>query len=130
MEAFSVLPQAEQDWLGDGDCRLLSNRFGSQDNIGLAMVTARAGEAAPSGTRMTFEAYDWQGNFVEEPPSLEVTGEQHALNPWKFGEPRLIKLCLNLPDDQPTDFRLSLISIAARISSRSVQYSSSALIRP
>ena len=130
MEAFSVLPQTENDWLSDGDCRLLSNSFGGQDNIGLAMVTARTGEAAPSGTRMTFEAYDWQGNFVEEPPSLEVTGEQQALNPWKFDEPRLIKLCLDVPDDQQTNFRLSLISIAARVSSRNVQYSSSALIRP
>ena len=130
MEAFSVLPQTENDWLSDGDCRLLSNSFGGQDNIGLAMVTARTGDAAPSGTRMTFEAFDWQGNFVEEPPSLEVTGEQQALNPWKFDEPRLIKLCLDVPDDQQTNFRLSLISIAARVSSRNVQYSSSALIRP
>ena len=130
MEAFSVLPQTENDWLSDGDCRLLSNSFGGQDNIGLAMVTARTGEAAPSGTRMTFEAYDWQGNFVEEPPGLEVTGEQQALNPWKFDGPRLIKLCLDVPDGQPVDFRLSLISIAARVSSRNVQYSSSTLIRP
>ena len=130
MEAFSVLPQTENDWLSDGDCRLLSNSFGGQDNIGLAMVTARTGEAAPSGTRMTFEAYDWQGNFVEEPPGLEVTGEQQALNPWKFDGPRLIKLCLDVPNDQPVDFRLSLISIAARVSSRNVQYSSSTLIRP
>ena len=130
MEAFSVLPQTDNDWLSDGDCRLLSSSFGGQDNIGLAFVTAQPGEAAPSETRMTFEAYDWQGHFVEEPPSLEVTGEQHALNPWSFSEPRLIKLCLEVPDDQQTNFRLSLISIAARISSRSVQYSSSALIRP
>ena len=130
MEAFSVLPQTENDWLSDGDCRLLSNSFGGQDNIGLAMVTARTGEAAPSGTRMTFEAYDWQGNFVEEPPSLEVTGEQQALNPWKFDEPRLVRMCLDIPGTGGNAFRLSLIAIAARTSSRNVQYSSSALIRP
>ena len=130
MEAFSVVPQVESDWLSDGDCRLLSSSFGDRDNVGLAMVTARTEEAAPSGTAMTFEAYDWQGNFVEEPPSLEVTGEQHALNPWSFSEPRLIKLCLKVPVGQPTNFRLSLISIAARISNRSVQYSSRTLIRP
>ncbi len=129
-EVFSALPQTDSDWLSDGDCRMLSDSFGSRDNIGLAMVTAQPGETAPSGTKMTFEAYDWQGNFVEEPPSLEVTGAQHALNPWKFSEPRLVKLCLDLPDDQPTGFRLSLISLAARVSSRNVQYSSSALIRP
>ena len=130
IEAFSVLPQTDSDWLGDSECRLLSNSFGTRDNIGLAMVTAQPGQAAPNGTRMTFEAYDWQGNFVDSPPSLEVTGEHHALNPWKFSEPRLIKLCLNLPDEQPTSFKLSLISIAARVSSRNVQYSASALIRP
>ena len=130
MEVFSVLTQTDSDWLSDGDCRILSNSFGSRDNIGLAMVTAQPGESAPSGTKMRFEAYDWHGNFVEEPPSLEVTGTQHALNPWKFSEPRLVKLCLDVPDDQPAGFRLSLISIAARVSSRNVQYSSSALIRP
>ena len=130
MEVFSVLPQTDSDWLSDGDCRILSNSFGSRDNIGLAMVTAQPGESAPSGTKMRFEAYDWRGNFVEEPPGLEVAGAQHALNPWSFSEPGLVKLCLEVPDDQPTGFRLSLISIAARVSSRNVQYSSSALIRP
>ena len=130
MEAFSVLPQTENDWLSDGDCRLLSNSFGGQDNIGLAMVTARTGEAAPSGTRMTFEAYDWQGNFVEEPPSLEVTGEQQALNPWKFDEPRLVRMCLDIPGTGGNAFRLSLIAIAARTNNRNVQYSSQVLMHP
>ena len=130
MEAFSVLPQTENDWLSDGDCRLLSNSFGGQDNIGLAMVTARTGEAAPSGTRMTFKAYDWQGNFVEEPPSLEVTGEQQALNPWKFDEPRLVRMCLDISGTGRNAFRLSLIAIAARTSSRNVQYSSQVLMHP
>ena len=128
-EVFSVLPQTDRDWLTDGECRMLSNSFGSRDNIGLAMVTAQPEEAASNGTKMTFEAYDWQGNLVDEPPGLEVTGVQQALNPWKFSEPRRVKLCLEVPDDQPTGFRLSLISIAARVSSRNVQYSSSALIR-
>ena len=79
METFSVLPQIrDSDWLRDGKCRILSNVFGEQDNIGLVMVTSpRAEMSAPNGTRMTFEAFDWQGNFVGEPPSLEVTGEQY-----------------------------------------------------
>lgn len=130
METFSVLPQRDSDWLRDGECRILSNVFGEQDNIGLVMVTAQPGESAPNGTRMTFEAFDWQGNFVEEPPSLEVTGEQHALNPWEFSEPRMVKLCLDVPDNQPEGFRLSLMAIAARATSRNVQYYSSVLIRP
>ena len=92
------------------------------------MVTAQVGEAAPPDTRLTFQAYDWQGEFVSEPPSLEVTGEQHGLNPWEFNKPRMVKLCLDAAGDP--DFRLSMIAIAAKTSRRSVQYSNSALMQP
>lgn len=128
VEAFSVLPQSESDWMGDGECRTLQNAFGSQDDMGLAMVTAQPGEAAPPGARLTFEAYNWQGEFVGAPPALEVTGEQQALNPWEFSEPRLVKLCLDAAGDPA--FRLSVIAIAAKTSSRSVQYSNGVLMRP
>ncbi len=49
MEAFSILPQSERDWLRDGECRWLSSRFGSQDNVGLAMVTANPGQGRAGG---------------------------------------------------------------------------------
>ena len=130
MEAFSVLPQAFGDWLTDGDCRFLSSRFGSQDDIGLAMVTAEPGQSAPTGTKLRFQGYNWQGEDLGSLGSLEVTGVQHALTPWKLNEPHLIRLCLDVPDDQPKEFRLSLIAIAARVSSRNIQYSSTTLIRP
>ena len=126
-EVFSVLPQAASDWLHDGDCRILTGDFGPNNKVGLAMVTATPEMAAPADTRLTFQAYDWQGQFLEEPPSLEVTGLQHALNPWPFTEPRLLRMCLDVPGTG-SGFRLSLIAIAARTSSRSVQYSSQVLI--
>ena len=126
MEAFSVLPQTENDWLSDGDCRILAGNFGPNSNVGLAMVTTTPEMAAPADTRLTFQVYDWQGQFVDEPPSLEVTGVQHALNPWSFKEPRLVRMCLDVPEDN--GFRLSLIAIAASSSRRNVQYSSQALI--
>ena len=126
-EVFSVLPQTDSDWLRDGECRILAGDFGPNNKVGLAMVTATPEMAAPADTRLTFQAYDWQGQFLEEPPSLEVTGVQHALNPWTFTEPRLLRLCLDVPETG-SRFRLSLIAIAARTSSRSVQYSSQVLI--
>ncbi len=72
---------------------------------------------------------------------LRVTGEQHALTPWKGVEsPRQMEICLDVPGegsgppwsrtyDDMSGFRLSLIAIAARITSRSVQYSSHTLTR-
>ncbi len=130
MEAFSVLPQTFGDWLSDGDCRILSSRFGSQDDIGLAMVTAEPGQAAPTRTKLRFQGYNWQGEDLGGLGSLEVTGVQHAMTPWKLNEPHLVRLCLDVPDDQPDEFKLSLIAIAARVSSRNIQYSSTTLIRP
>ena len=130
MEAFSVLPQTADDWLSDGDCRFLSSRFGSQDDIGLAMVTADPGQSAPTGTKLRFQGYSWQGEDLGGLGSLEVTGVQHALTPWKLNEPHLVRLCLDVPADQPKGFRLSLIAITARVSSRNIQYSSTTLIRP
>ena len=132
METFSILPQAPADWLSDGDCRLLAVDFGPNSNVGLAMVTAEPDRPAPEETRLTFQEYDWQGNLMlGSLPPLEVTGKQHALNPWSFTEPRLIRVCLDSPFDAPGDnrFRLSLIAIAASSSPRNVQYSAQPLIR-
>ncbi len=126
VEAFSVQPQTENDWMSGGDCRTIAGDFSSEDDVGLAMVTAFPGQAALEGAQLTFQAYDWQGNFVGEPESLEVTGEQYALNPWNFNQPRLIRMCLDLPRDN--GFQLSLLAIASKATSRNVQYSTQALI--
>ena len=128
MEAFSILPQAPADWLSNEDCRMLAVDFGPNSNVGLAMVTAEPDMPAPPQTRLTFQKYDWQGNLMlRHPYPLEVTGKQHALNPWRFTEPRLILVCLKVPEDN--GFRLSLIAIAASSSPRNVQYSAQPLIR-
>ncbi len=137
-EAFSIQPQSESDWLThashvlDPGCRTVVGRFGSQDDIGLAMVTVQPGQDAPPGTELDFTVYEWDGPRLlgAHEGDMEITGEQHALNPWGFSGPRTIRICLWIPDDQPKDFRLSLIAIGARTSSRSVQYYTSDLIRP
>ena len=129
MEAFSILPQAPTDWLSNGDCRLLAVDFGPNSNVGLAMVTAEPDIPAPRslpGTALSVQAYDWQGNDLGRLSYLQVTGKQHALNPWSFTEPRLLRICLEVPKDN--GFRLSLIAIAASSSPRNVQYSAQALI--
>ena len=92
------------------------------------MVTAEPGHQAPVGAQLTMEAFDWNGQPVGNMESLEVTGVQHALNPWQFDEPRLVRMCLDVPQDD--GFRLSLIAIAATATSRNVQYSTSPLLKP
>ena len=32
----------------------------------------------------TFDAYEWQDNFLDELPTLEVSSKQRVLNPWKL----------------------------------------------
>ena len=127
MEAFSILPQKPTDWLSNGDCRIMAVDFGPNSNVGLAMVTAAPDMPAPAETRLSVQEYDWQGNDLGSLSVLQVTGKHQALNPWTFTEPRLLKMCLEVPDD-PNGFRLSMIAIAASTSSRNVQYSSQALI--
>ena len=48
-ELFSLASQSPRDWLGDGDCRVLTGVFGNGRNLGLAAVTARPGGGAPPG---------------------------------------------------------------------------------
>ena len=126
MEAFSILPQTPTDWLRNGDCRILAADFGPNSNVGLAMVTAELDIPAPAETRLSFQVYDWQGKDLGSLPGLKVTGKQHALNPWSFTEPRRLRMCLDVPENN--GFRLSMIAIAASSSRRNVQYSAQALI--
>jgi len=132
MEAFSVLPQSSDDWLENRACVVLTGDFSRRDDglddVGIAMVTAEPGHQAPVGAQLTMEAFDWNGQPVGNMESLEVTGVQHALNPWQFDEPRLVRMCLDVPQDD--GFRLSLIAIAATATSRNVQYSTSPLLKP
>ena len=82
VEAFSILPQSSEEWMEDGSCVILTGDFRRQDgernNVGIAMVTSIPGQQAPDGSLLTMEAFDWDGNSMEESESLEVTGAQHA----------------------------------------------------
>lgn len=129
IEAFSVDPQKPQDWLANGQCRTLSGLFGQGRDIGLAWTTATLGQDAPEGTRLSVRVFDWDGNPAETLPVLPITGWQTALNPWTLEAPRMIELCLEVPDSS-SNFRLALIAIAATVAGNRVQYSAQALIRP
>ncbi len=115
LEAFSIPTQTPAD-------------FGPNSNVGLAFVTAEPGMPAPPETRLSVQAYDWQGNELGSLPALKISGKHHALNPWTFTEPRLLRVCLRAPGNTGFNFQLSMIAIAATTSSRNVQYSAQALI--
>ena len=53
-ELFSVTGQSVEDWLQDGDCRLLTGVFGRGRNLKFAAVTARPEGTAPPGTLLRF----------------------------------------------------------------------------
>ena len=130
VEVFSVAPQHPGHWMASGDCRILSVVFGRGRNVGLAWVTSQQDQAAPKGTRLQVHAFDWDGQPAEELPPLAVTGEQTALNPWRLDEPRLIRLCLDVPEESGSNFRLALIAIGAKATPRSVQYATESLSSP
>ena len=48
MEAFSILPQKPTDWLSNRDCRIMAVDFGPNNQVGLAMVTAKPDMPAPA----------------------------------------------------------------------------------
>lgn len=134
VEVFSIVGQDADDWMepigGEGaSCRVLSGVFGQGRDVGLAWVTATPGEAAPEGASLEVWTYDWDAEPVDPTySSLQITGEQTALNPWDFNEPRLITFCLSVPGDSPR-FRLALIAIGAKATSQSVQYATESLIK-
>ena len=129
MEAFSIPAQTPADWLtAAGESRILAVDFGANSNVGLAFVTAEPDMPAPPDTRLSVQVQDWQGNDLGPHPALKISGKQHALNPWTFTEPRVLRVCLQAPGNTGFNFRLSMIAIAATTSSRNVQYSAQALI--
>ena len=99
-ELLSVAGQSPRDWLGDGDCRVLTAIFGSGRNVSLASVTAQPGSAAPAGTALRFRAFDLSGKAHRQslqpypfpapgiPPSLgNSTSPVSSKCVWKFRGP-------------------------------------------
>ena len=121
-EVFSVSGQTPREWLGDGDCQVLTGVFGAGRNLGFASVTTDPGLSAPSGTQLHFRAFDLDGNLTGDLPSLEVTGEQSAMFPWDLQEPTIVEMCLDVPGTD-SDFQISTIAIGILQKGNNVQWS-------
>ena len=121
-ELFSLASQSPHDWLGDGDCRVLTGVFGNGRNLGLAAVTAQPGGGAPSGTRLRFRSFDQEGGFIGAPADVSLTGAQDLFWPWAFSQPRTIEMCLEVPG--ASNFQTAVMAIASQTGGSSEQYAS------
>ena len=119
-ELFPLDPQSPEKWLRDGDCRVLAGVFGSGSNVGIAAVTTQPGQAAPPATRLRFQAFDLQGNFITRVPGLEVSGAYQAVSPWQFDQATSIRMCLDVPGR--SGFQLAVTAIGATVKDAGVQY--------
>ena len=124
-EVFSVAGQSSREWLGDGDCQVLTGVFGAGRNLGFASVTTEPGLSAPADTQLHFRAFDLDGTLTGDLPSLEITGEQSAVFPWDLQEPTVIEMCLDVPGTD-SDFQLSTIAIGILEEGHNVQWSDEA----
>ena len=97
-EIFSVSGQGPQEWLGDGDCQILTGIFGTGRDVGFASVTSNPEQGAPPDTWLHFRSFDLEGKLIGNPPSVEISGAHSAFFPWSFEEPIIIEMCLDVPD--------------------------------
>ena len=119
-ELFSVTGQSGEDWLQDGDCRVLTGVFGHGRNLEFAAVTTRPEGAVPTGARLRFQTYDLNGNSLGGLPSLEISGKHEIRSFPEFKQPRIIQICLDVPGT--STFELSLTPIGTKSSGIRVQY--------
>ena len=120
VEIFSITGQSESDWLGDGDCRRLTAAFGNGQEVGLAWVTARPEQSAPTGTRLRFAEFDLKGNLIGSLGSLEVSGQHQATSPWALDHPATIQMCLDVPG--ASDFQLAIDAMGTMAGGAKVQF--------
>ena len=121
-ELFSLASQSPEEWLGDGDCRVLTGVFGNGRNLGFAAVTVRPGGGAPGGTRLHFRSFDGEGSFVGVPAGVVLTGAQGLFWPWEFSEPRIMEMCLEVPG--VSNFQAAVTAISSEDSGSTEQYAS------
>ena len=120
-EMVSMPASSPQDWLGDGDCRVLTGVFGNGRDVVLASVTAQPNRPAPPGTRLEVQAFDLEGNFVGKLPGLDITGAQRVLPAGEFDRPTIIESCLTVPGTG-SPFRLATTPIGSKTTGSGVQY--------
>lgn len=111
-ELLSVAGQAPKDWLGDGDCRVLTAIFGNGRNVSLASVTSQPGSVAPAGTTLRFRTFDVNGRLSGSSSSLAVSGARNSSEPWAFDEPRIIEMCLDIPGT--SNFQTALMAFGSK----------------
>ena len=127
-ELLTFKAQKQKDWLKSGDCRILTGIFGQGRNTGLAIAPADPTRQIPHGSTLRFRTFDWHGNFVEAPPSLEITGVRVAAAPWNYSEHRIVEMCLDVQDDP--NVRFAADAFSAYSTGGSVQYATEALVEP
>ena len=120
-EMVSMPASSPKDWLGDGDCRVLTGVFGNGRDVVLASVTAQPNHPAPPGTRLGVQAFDLEGNFVGKLPGLDITGAQRVLPAGEFDRPTIIESCLTVPGTG-SPFRLAATPIGSKTTGSGVQY--------
>ena len=125
-ELLSLATQSPEEWLGDGDCRVLTGVFGNGRNLGFAAVAAQPGGAAPGGTRFRFRAFDAGGGFIGAPEEVALGGAQELYWPWEFGEPRILEMCLDVPG--AGNFRAAVMAIGSKSSGSRVQYAAEGFV--
>ena len=96
-ELVPLAGQSPRDWLGDGDCRVLTGVFGDGRQLSLASATTRPGSAAPAGATLRLRTFDLSGRPAAAPPSLAVSGAVQSSQPWAFDQPRIVEMCLEIP---------------------------------
>ena len=121
-ELFSLVSQSPGEWLGAGDCRVLTGVFGNGRNLGFAAVTTQPGGTAPGGTRLRFRSFDGGGSFVGFPGEVPLTGAQGLYWPWEFSEARTIEMCLEVPG--ASNFQAAVMAVGSAASGSREQYAS------
>ena len=124
VELLAIPSQFPQDWLGDGDCRVVTGLFGNGRNLGLASVTTQPGRPAPAGTQLNLRWFDVSGDFSHSLSSIPLSGAQDTLWPWSFTQPGIIEMCLEVPG--ASNFQTALVAIGSKETGTQVQYSAEA----
>lgn len=120
-ELVSLPPQSPEEWLGDGDCRVLTGVFGNGREVVLSVATAEPNHPAPPGTILNLRAFDLTGTFLRVLPPLEISGAQRVLSLGRWNRPLVIEACLNVPGTR-SSFRLAVTAISSKDSGPRAQF--------
>ena len=120
-ELVSPPSQSPREWLGDGDCRLLTGVFGNGRDLVLSVATAEPDHPAPPGTTLDLRAFDLTGKFLRALPPHEISGAQRVLSAGRWNRPVVIEACLNTPV-AGSPFRLAVTAIGSKDSGSGTQY--------